>query len=257
MNFITENKIVFALLGSAVLGVIAVILAAMWLRSYEASDLTKIAVASKSLEAGKKIEGGDLKLVDWPKANLPVGSINDPGLISGRVVRTPIAQNEVVLERSLISSGSNGSLSGQIASGMRAFTMNVNEIAGVAGFALPGNYVDVLINSKDNTNDHISKILLEKVLILAIAQETSTDSNKPKIVNAITLEVTPIDAEKLDLARSVGSLSLVLRNPSDNISLVSNGVRKDDLMLQKPSSIQIKAGNKASSIEVIRGISRN
>lgn len=257
MNFITENKIVFALLGSAVLGVIAVILAAMWLRSYEASDLTKIAVASKSLETGKKIEGGDLKLVDWPKANLPVGSINDPGSVSGRVVRTPIAQNEVVLERSLISSGSNGSLSGQIASGMRAFTMNVNEIAGVAGFALPGNYVDVLINSKDNTNDHISKILLEKVLILAIAQETSTDSNKPKIVNAITLEVTPIDAEKLDLARSVGSLSLVLRNPSDNISLVSNGVRKDDLMLQKPSSIQIKAGNKSPSIEVIRGISRN
>lgn len=257
MNFITENKIVFALLGSSVLGVIAVILAAMWLRSYEASDLTKIAVASKTLEAGKKIEGGDLKLVDWPKANLPVGSINDPGSVSGRVVRTPIAQNEVVLERSLVSSGSNGSLSGQIASGMRAFTMNVNEIAGVAGFALPGNYVDVLINSKDNTNDHISKILLEKVLILAIAQETSTDSNKPKIVNAITLEVTPIDAEKLDLARSVGSLSLVLRNPSDNISLVSNGVRKDDLMLQKPSSIQIKAGNKAPSIEVIRGISRN
>ena len=257
MNFITENKIVFALLGSAVLGVIAVILAAMWLRSYEASDLTKIAVASKSLEAGKKIEGGDLKLVDWPKANLPVGSINDPGSVSGRVVRTPIAQNEVVLERSLISSGSNGGLSGQIASGMRAFTMNVNEIAGVAGFALPGNYVDVLLNSKDNTNDHISKILLEKVLILAIAQETSTDSNKPKIVNAITLEVTPIDAEKLDLARSVGSLSLVLRNPSDNISLVSNGVRKDDLMLQKPSSFQIKAGNKLPSIEVIRGISRN
>ena len=186
-----------------------------------------------------------------------MGSINDPGSVLGRVVRTPIAQNEVVLERSLISSGSNGSLSGQIASGMRAFTMNVNEIAGVAGFALPGNYVDVLINSKDNTNDHISKILLEKVLILAIAQETSTDSNKPKIVNAITLEVTPIDAEKLDLARSVGSLSLVLRNPSDNISLVSNGVRKDDLMLQKPSSVQAKARNKVASIEVIRGISRN
>jgi pilus assembly protein CpaB len=95
------------------------------------------------------------------------------------------------------------------------------------------------------------------VLILAIAQETSTDSNKPKIVNAITLEVNPIDAEKLDLARSVGSLSLVLRNPSDNINLVSNGVRKDDLMLQKPSSVQVKAGNKAPSIEVIRGISRN
>jgi pilus assembly protein CpaB len=257
MSLITDNKIVIALLGSAVLGVITVIFAAMWLRSYEASDLTKIAVASITLDVGRKIEGGDLKLIDWPKANLPVGSISDPGLLSGRIVRIPITKNEVVLERMLVSSGGNGSLSTQIASGMRAFTMNVNEIAGVAGFALPGNYVDVIMNSKDNTNDQISRILLEKILILAIAQETSTDIHKPKLVNAITLEVTPLDAEKLDLARSVGSLSLVLRNPSDNANLVSNGVRKGDLILQKPNSAQIKTGSKPPSIEIIRGISRN
>ena len=257
MSLITENKIIIALLGSAALGVIAVVFAAMWLRSYEASDLTKIAVANSALEVGRKIEGGDLKLIDWPKANLPVGSISDPGSLSGRVVRSPIAKNEVVLERMLVAGGGNGSLSAQIASGMRAFTMNVNEIAGVAGFALPGNYVDVIMNSKDNQNDHISKILLEKVLILATAQETSTDTNKPKVVNAITLEVSPLDAEKLDLARSIGALSLVLRNPLDSANLVSNGVRKDDLMLQKTASTQIKTGNSSPSVEIIRGISRN
>lgn len=257
MNFISDNKIIVALVGSAILGVVTVILAAMWMRSYEASDLSKVAVAADALEVGRRIESKDLKLIDWPKANLPVGSVSDPGSLAGRIVRTPIAKNEVVIDRMLVLNGSNGSLSAKIATGKRAFTMNVNEIAGVAGFALPGNFVDVIINSKDGKNEQVSKILLEKLQILAVAQETSTDINKPKVVNAITLEVTPIDAEKLDLARSVGSLSLVLRNQFDNADGISNGIRKEDLMLQEPISIKVKSSNKTPSIEIIRGMSRN
>jgi len=257
MNFISDNKIIVSLVGSAILGVVTVILAAMWMRSYEASDLSKVAVAVDPLEVGRRIESKDLKLVDWPKANVPVGAVSDTGSLVGRIVRMPIAKNEVVLERMLILGGTNGSLSAHIPKGMRAFTMNVNEIAGVAGFALPGNFVDVMINSKDGKNEQISKILLEKLRILAVAQETSTDTSKPKVVNAITLEVTPIDAEKLDLARSVGSLSLVLRNQFDSADGISNGIRKEDLMLQKPISIDVKSVNKTPSIEVIRGMSRN
>ena len=257
MNFISDNKIIVALVGSAILGVVTVIFAAMWMRSYEASDLSKVAVAADALEVGRRIESKDLKLVDWPKANFPVGAVSDPGSLVGRAVRMPIAKNEVVLERMLILVGANGSLSAHIPQGMRAFTMNVNEIAGVAGFALPGNFVDVIINSKDGKNEQVSKILLEKLRILAVAQETSIDSSKPKVVNAITLEVTPIDAEKLDLARSVGSLSLVLRNQFDSADGVSNGIRKEDLMLQKAISTDVKSGNKTPSIEVIRGMSRN
>jgi pilus assembly protein CpaB len=257
MNFISDNKIIVALVGSAILGVVTVIFAAMWMRSYEASDLSKVAVAADALEVGRRIESKDLKLVDWPKANFPVGGVSDPGSLVGRAVRMPIAKNEVVLERMLNLVGSNGSLSAHIPQGMRAFTMNVNEIAGVAGFALPGNFVDVIINSKDGKNEQVSKILLEKLRILAVAQETSIDSSKPKVVNAITLEVTPIDAEKLDLARSVGTLSLVLRNQFDSANGVSNGMRKEDLMLHKSISTDVKSGNKTPSIEVIRGMSRN
>jgi len=117
-------------------------------------------------------------------------------------------------------------LSHQLNPGMRAMSVKVNEVAGVAGFALPGSLVDVLVNTQETsattlTNEHsISKIILEKVRVLAVAQETHHDDTKPKVVNAVTLELTPEQSELLDLARNVGTLSLVLRN-QDDLALVS------------------------------------
>src|SRR5439155_20786624 len=101
---------------------------------------------------------------------------------------------------------------------------------------LPGTFVDVMVNTQDeggqrNDRDHsISKIVLERILVLAVAQEADRDSTKPKVVNAVTLEVTPQDAEILDLARSVGTLSLVLRNQSDPKPVATDGVTKAELL---------------------------
>jgi len=109
-------------------------------------------------------------------------------------------------------------------------------VVGVAGFALPGNYVDIVVNTVDETakaangNNSISKIVLEHILVLAVAQEQNRDETKPKVVNAVTLEVTPEQAEKLDLARSVGSLSLVLRNQIDSSLAATGGSTKKDLL---------------------------
>jgi pilus assembly protein CpaB len=108
----------------------------------------------------------------------------------------------------------------------------------VAGFALPGNYVDVMVSAQqDRSGTHvrdeteqISKTVLTHVLVLAVAQEAGRDETKPKVVNAVTLELTPEDAEKLDLARNVGTLSLVLRNQIDNGNSQTAGVRKEDLL---------------------------
>jgi len=115
-----------------------------------------------------------------------------------------------------------------VPTGKRAMTVRVNDVVGVAGFALPGTYVDVMVNTQDegaarNDRDHsISKIVLERILVLAVAQEADRDTTRPKVVNAVTLEVSPDEAELLDLARSVGNLSLVLRNQTDPKS-ASNG----------------------------------
>jgi len=100
-------------------------------------------------------------------------------------------------------------------------TVRVNDVVGVAGFALPGNYVDILVNLQGSAADNglrvqpISKIVLERILVLAAGEESNRDDTKPKAVNAVTLELAPDQVEKLDLARSIGTLSLVLRNQID------------------------------------------
>jgi Flp pilus assembly protein CpaB len=168
-------------------------------------------------------------------------------------------------------------LSHQLSPGMRAMSVRVSEVAGVAGFALPGNWVDVLVNTQNihaplvGNEQSISKIILEKVLVLAVAQETSHDDKKPKVVNAVTLEVTPEQSELLDLARSVGSLSLVLRNQSDLTLVPSSGVTRQTLLAgvdragisphpQSPVHHQTASHPTVSSepqaIEVIKGVER-
>ena len=120
-------------------------------------------------------------------------------------------------------------------------TVRVNDVVGVAGFALPGNYVDIMVNTQDeenrsetksNKDRSISKIVLERILVLAVAQESNRDATKPKVVNAVTLEVAPQQAEKLDLARSVGTLSLVLRNQVDPNLGETDGATKTSLLDQ-------------------------
>ncbi len=105
-------------------------------------------------------------------------------------------------------------------------------MVGVAGFALPGNFVDIIVctQADGSSGQAISKIVLERILVLAVAQEVARDETKPRVVNAVTLEVTPEQAEKLDLARSVGSLSLALRNQIDPRPGVTDGATKASLL---------------------------
>ena len=159
-----------------------------------------------------------------------------------------------------------------IADGKRAITVKVNEIVGVAGFALPGNFVDVMVNAQDNARNPISKIVLERILVLAVAQEVSQDQTKPKVVSAVTLEVLPEQAEALDLARSIGTLSLVLRNQIDQEAGATSGKRTSDLLEMKlppPASVQkpkvvvtrrhlpVPAVDSRPRVEVIRGMQRS
>ncbi len=115
-------------------------------------------------------------------------------------------------------------------------TVRVNDVVGVAGFALPGNYVDILVNLAPTNSDlaqnagSISKIVLERILVLAVAQESAVDDTKPRVVNAVTLELTPNEVEKLDLARSIGSLSLVLRNQIEAQPANTTGATRESVL---------------------------
>ena len=223
------------LLIALIAGVAAVVLAARWMQHQNKTG-GQIAVAQLDIQLGDRIAPEMIKLVEWPSASIPDGAFSDPKLLDGRVAKTNLQRGEPLLESKLAPIGTKGGLSAVVGDGKRAMTVRVNDVIGVAGFALPGNYVDILVNTQEegakpsDKDRAISKIVLERILVLAVAQEANRDDTKPKVVNAVTLELTPEQAEKLDLARSVGTLSLVLRNQVDPNPTGTAGATKDTLL---------------------------
>jgi pilus assembly protein CpaB len=258
-------------------GLAAVVLAARWMQEQSQARGGRIAVASADIDLGSRISGEAVRLADWPAGSVPAGAITDLKNVDGRVAKTSMARGEPILDNKLAPVGTKGGLSAVVGEGKRAITVRVNDVIGVAGFALPGNYVDIMVNTQedarapDDKGRPISKIVLEHILVLAVAQQANRDETKPKVVNAVTLEVTPDQAEKLDLARSVGSLSLVLRNQIDPESARTAGATKESLLgiapppppppaplvrWQPPRQVAA-APRSTNCVEVIRGPSRS
>ena len=226
-------RALWMLVVSVVLG-LAVVVMATGRVAPQAIASNKVAVAAVDIELGTKLNPQMLSLIDWPQGSTPVGTFADLKELQDRVLKNSVQRGEAILNNKLAPIGSAGGLSAVIADGKRAMTVRVNDVVGVAGFALPGNYVDILINAQQDTNKGneskpITKTVLEHVLVLAVAQEAGRDDTKPKVVSAVTLELTPADAEKIDLARNVGTLSLVLRNQIDKATVATNGITKSQL----------------------------
>ncbi len=229
------------LMAAGLAGLMALVLAAKWLRA-QTADHQPLVVAGADIPLGTPLEASMLSTIHWPPHAWPEGAVTDPGALIGRVVRTPLTKNEPVLEAKLAALGSRGGLSAAITPGKRALTVKVNEVMGVAGFALPGSLVDVLVHTQTDSDRPgrdagLSKIVLERILVLAVAQDAGREATAPRVTGAVTLEVTPQEAEKLDLARSVGTLSLVLRNPADAEPAHTAGARKQDLLTLAPSML--------------------
>ncbi|WEF32010.1 Flp pilus assembly protein CpaB [Pseudoduganella chitinolytica] len=223
------------------LALAAVLVAAKWMTEQGATAGAKVAIAAADIGQGVRLSKDNVQLIEWPAGALPPGAISDLKQLENRVTRTDIGRGEAVLETKLAPPGTTGGLSAVVAAGKRAMTVRVNDVVGVAGFALPGNYVDILVNLQAGGGDmatreqSISKIVLERILVLAVAQESNRDDTKPKVVNAVTLELTPDQVEKLDLARSIGSLSLVLRNQVDPQPANTAGATRESVLGLPPA----------------------
>lgn len=213
------------------IGALAALVAAKWLGGN--GEGPQVVMAAQNIAPGHVIADVDLKLVPWPTTDIPPGSATDKNVVIGRVARQNIYPGEAILETDLAPVGARGGLEAAIEPGKRAITVRVNDVIAVAGFAHPGSYVDVLVSAKDPKGDQFSMIVLNRVKILAIAQETQSDPAQPKVVNAVTLELTPEEAEALDLARNVGSLTLVLRNESDRNQTATDGAQMNELLQRR------------------------
>lgn len=233
------SKAMFTIAVSCVAALAAVVLASQWMAQQGKLNTRKVAVAATDINLGTRLAPDMVRLAEWPADSVPQGAFSDIAPLDTRVTRVALQRGEPLVESKLALPGASGGLSAVVAEGKRAMTVRVNDVVGVAGFALPGNYVDILVSTQNQptASDQaqkrdldISKLVLERILVLAVAQEANQNDTKPKVVNAVTLEVTPEQAEKLDLARSVGQLSLVLRNQVDVKPAQTAGATKESLL---------------------------
>jgi pilus assembly protein CpaB len=215
-------------LGVAVLlGLLAVYLANVFLnKSEQRAALTplgtaKVAVAAVPLDYGVEITPDKIRFADYPVASIPPGSFRNIAelLPAGkrRVALRPMLVNEPVLATKVSGEGQGVSIAALLPDGMRAAAVRINDVSGVAGFIQPNDAVDVLITRQVPGSDaQLSDVLLQNIRVIATDQDAKGANGAPALAKTATLEVNPLDAQKLALAQQVGQLSLVLRKPGED-----------------------------------------
>ncbi len=185
-----------------------------------------IVIAAKNLPLGAKVDASSLKLARWPRKDVPPGSFTDPGPVIGAFVKSSFVKNEPIVSSKLfMGQKTAGVLPLLIPAGMRAMSVPVDDVSDISGFVLPRAHVDVLVAMRSgNGQQPISKVVLQDVEVLAVAQEIEGNKDKPKLVKVVTVLVTPLEAERLALASREGQLHLALRNYNDNKIVLTPGI---------------------------------
>jgi pilus assembly protein CpaB len=234
-----RNKRFFlVLVGALIFGVLAAVSVSRYLSSAQAytKNLNKIAVAKVAIPIGSKIIPEQIMVVQFPKESTPDGAFESPEKLAGRVAVTNIAAREPITEARLAPEGTAAGLSAIIPEGYRAMTVKVDDAAGISGFIMPGTMVDVVVvidpREGSGMQDPISKIVLQNIKVLANGQniDKPKDEREANSVKAVTLQVTPEQAEKLALASSEGKLQLMMRSQIDQGDEQTPGVNKRGLL---------------------------
>lgn len=236
----------FVMIGFAVLfGLLAVFLAQIWLNNQAderlksidaqrkaAPPARSIVVASKPLRFGDELNSSALREMPWPDNALPAGAFGKIADLtsSKRVVLMPLDTNEAVLASKITGPGQRATLSAMLSDGMKAVTIRVNDVEGVAGFVLPGDRVDILLTRTGEKNNAVNDVVIQDVRVLAVDQLADQKAEKPSVVKAVTIEVDPTEGQKVALAATVGTLSLLLRKAGDAGGRDTRRVTTRDLM---------------------------
>ena len=236
-----------------------------------------VVVAAADLQLGTALKKEDLRVVQFPQGAAPEGGFTQTAELVGRGLIVPVVKNEPILTAKLASKEAGAGLPPVIPEGMRAVSVRVNEVVGVAGYVLPGNRVDVVATASptDQRSDTTSKVVLSNVQVLTAGtrMEQNSDDNKAVQVTVVTLLVNPEQAERLALASTEGKIQLALRNPMDTGAPETPGIKTAGLMGGKPAPAGPRVGRStkprptsqpettpapapAPTVEVIRGDKR-
>jgi pilus assembly protein CpaB len=194
---------------------------------------SQVAVAARDLPIGTIVAPADLRMIDWRGDAVPPGYVNNPEMVIGRGLITPLRTNELVMEGKFAPRGAGGGLAITIPEGLRGVSVRVDDVIGVAGFVLPGTRVDVILTlpPKEDRKETVTQVVLQNVSVLAAGQVVQQDAQgKPITVSVITVLVSPEDGEKLILASNEGKIQLALRNSLDLAQIETNGARERGLL---------------------------
>ncbi|HVF50195.1 MAG TPA: Flp pilus assembly protein CpaB [Pyrinomonadaceae bacterium] len=233
-----NKRLLVVLAGAVVFGLAAAVLVSRYLSNAQAytRNLNNIVVAKVDVPAGTKMIAEQLTVAQFPQGAMPDGTFDSMDKLVGRVAITNIAAREPITDFKLAPEGSAGGLSAVIPEGFRAMTVKVDDVVGVSGFLMPGALVDVVVvinpDQNSTTQNPISKIVLQNVKVLANGQNIDRPKNdrEAESVKAVTLQVSPEQAEKLALASTEGKLQLVMRNSTDQGDEQTQGVDKRVLL---------------------------
>jgi pilus assembly protein CpaB len=228
------------LIGLGIAIVVALFLSSFVYRAFKSASAVKpvttehIVVAAQPLQVGTRVDASNLRLIPWPSGEPVAGMFTRIADCANRAVITPLAENEPILESKLAATQSGAGLPATIPEGMRALSVAVNDVVGVAGFVIPGTMVDVLVTGRvadsGRGEQNITRTILENVKVLAAGQKIEQDrEGKPQNVPVITLLVTPDDAARLTMASTEGKIQLALRNTVDTRLLAPGAVLQDSL----------------------------
>ena len=205
-----------------------------------APQTTPVVVAAANLDIGAELRREDVRVIDWPAESVPAGSFPDPKDVIGRGLIQPVVKNAPILEGVMPPKEAGAGLPPVIPQGMRAVSVRVNDVIGVAGYVLPGTRVDVVatVDPTDQHPDVTSKVILTNVQVLTAGTkiERDTDQNKPVTVNVVTLLVDPAQSERLTLAANEGKIQLALRNPLDKSAPQTPGIKPAALLGFAPAA---------------------
>lgn len=221
-----RNWIIAAI--AVALGLVAVVIANAWFSGMEdkqeaalgssSQTTTRIVVATQPLEFGVPLTTQNIRMQDWPATSVPAGAYTsiEEALRGNRAALRPIVPGEPILADKVSGPGGRATLAALLPDGMRAFSIPIDQITGVAGFVLPGTMVDVILTRAipgegTNSEDIRSDVVLTNVQILAVDQFASDKGSEPKVSRTATLAVTLSDAQRLTLATKMGTLSLAMR----------------------------------------------
>lgn len=219
-----KRQSVIAIAVALMLGLAAVFLTNAYLTAGRADiapeGTVRIAVAAVPFNYGEEVTAEKIRFIDYPADALPEGAFRSgPDLLppnQRRLALAPIAANEPILASKVTGPGQGASIASTLPDGKRAATVRINDVSGVAGFVQPNDAVDVLITrqiAQGDRQQQLTDVLLQNIRVIAMGQRANNPQGKPEVAKTATLEVNPVEAQKLALGQQVGELNLVLRKP--------------------------------------------